>query len=85
MEKYLMEIIEKSLSDMDNAIAKLEVSSGARRITEYMNIMYSIGKYSGLLYSLKEVNIDEMIKVHEMSTPRVGKAMRVLEGLYHES
>lgn len=84
MEKFLFAAMRKVCSDIDVAMNNLEKSSGTRRITEYMNIEHGIGKFHGYLEVLEEINLDKFARAHTMFSPRIERALKALEGLYHE-
>lgn len=85
MEKWLKEQIGKVISDIAGSLLKLEDAKGTKKITEYMNIGHGIGKYHAFLETLVEINLDEFVKTHDRYSAQIDRALKRLEGLYHES
>lgn len=82
MEKFLIDQILKIVSDIDLYIDNLQQMSGTRRITEYLNIEHSIGKYHAFMECLEESNLDEFIRIHDLTKQKVNDVFGKLEKIY---
>lgn len=82
MEKFLIDQILKIVSDIDLYIDNLQQMSGTRRITEYLNIEYDMGKYHAFIECLEEINLDEFVRIHNLTNQKVNNALKKLEEIY---
>lgn len=82
MEKFLIDQILKIVSDIDLYIDNLQQMNGTRRITEYLNIEHGIGKYHAFMECLEESNLDEFIRIHDLTKQKVNDALEKLEEIY---
>lgn len=82
MEKFLIDQILKIVSDIDLYIDNLQQMSGIRRITEYLNIEHSIGKYHAFMECLEEINLDEFVRTHDLTKQKIDNAFGKLEKIY---
>lgn len=84
MEKFLIEQIMKTISDISLYVDNVETFNGTRKITEYLNIESSIGKYHGFMKCLKEINLDKFVEIHDLTYLKIDKALKKLEEIYTE-
>ena len=56
--------------------------SGTRRITEYLNIEHDMGKYHAFIECLEEINLDEFVRIHNLTNQKVNNALKKLEEIY---
>ena len=82
MEKFLIDQILNIVSDIDSSINILQKVNGTRKITEYLNIEHGIGKYHAFLECLEEINLDEFVRISDLTKQRIDKAFRKLEEIY---
>ena len=82
MEKFLIDQILKIVSDIDLYIDNLQQMSGTRRITEYLNIEHDMGKYHAFIECLDEINLDEFVRIHNLTNQKVNNALKKLEEIY---
>lgn len=82
MEKFLIDQILKIISDIDLYIDNLQQMSGTRRITEYLNIEHDMGKYHAFIECLEEINLDEFVRIHNLTNQKVNNALKKLEEIY---
>ena len=82
MEKFLIDQILKIVSDIDLYIDNLPQMSGTRRITEYLNIEHDMGKYHAFIECLEEINLDEFVRIHNLTNQKVNNALKKLEEIY---
>lgn len=82
MEKFLIDQILNIVSDIDSSIDILQKVNGTRKITEYLNIEHGIGKYHAFLECLEEINLDEFVRISDLTKQRIDKAFRKLEEIY---
>ena len=82
MEKFLIDQILKIVSDIDLYIDNLQQMSGTRRITEYLNIEHDMGKYHAFIECLEEINLDEFVRIHNLTNQKVNNALKKLEEIY---
>lgn len=82
MEKFLIDQILKIVSDIDLSINNLQQMSGTRKITEYLNIEHSMGKYHAFMECLEETNLDEYIRIHDLTKQKMNAVLEKLEELY---
>lgn len=82
MEKFLIDQILKIVSDIGLYIDNLQQISGTRRIIEYLNIEYSMGKYHAFMKCLEESNLDEFIRIHDLTNRKINGALKKLEEIY---
>ena len=82
MEKFLIDQILKIVSDIDLCIDNLQKVNGSRKITEYLNIEHGIGKYHGFLECLEETNLDEFVRVYDLTKQKIDCAIGKLEEIY---
>lgn len=82
MEKFLIDQILKIVSDIDLSIDNLQQMRGTRRTTEYLNIEHSMGKYHAFMECLEESNLDEFIRIHDLTKQKMNTALVKLEELY---
>jgi ribosomal protein L12E/L44/L45/RPP1/RPP2 len=82
MEKFLIGQILKIVSDIDLYIDNLQQMSGTRRITEYLNIEHDMGKYHAFIECLEEINLDEFVRIHNLTNQKVNNALKKLEEIY---
>lgn len=82
MEKFLIDQILKIISDIDLYIDNLQQISGTRRITEYLNIEHSMGKYHAFMECLEESNLDEFTRIYDLTKEKTNNALKKLEEIY---
>ena len=82
MEKFLIDQILKIISDIDLYIDNLQQISGTRRITEYLNIEHSMGKYHAFMECLEESNLDEFVRIYDLTKQKANDALKKLEEIY---
>lgn len=82
MENFLIDQILKIVSDIDLYIDNLQQMSGTRRITEYLNIEHDMGKYHAFIECLEEINLDEFVRIHNLTNQKVNNALKKLEEIY---
>lgn len=82
MEKFLIDQILKIVSDIDLYIDNLQQMSGTRRIIEYLNIEHDMGKYHAFIECLEEINLDEFVRIHNLTNQKVNNALKKLEEIY---
>lgn len=82
MENFLIEQIIKIVSDIESYTNKIDEVHGQRRITEYLNIEHNIGKYHGFLECLEEINIEEFVRIHDLTHRKIDRALKKLETIY---
>lgn len=82
MEKFLIDQILKLVSDIDSSIDTLQKVNGTRKITEYLNIEHGIGKYHAFIECLEEINLDEFVRIHNLTNQKVNNALKKLEEIY---
>jgi len=82
MEKFLIDQILKIVSDIGLYLDNLQQMSGTRRITEYLNIEHSMGKYHAFMESLEESNLDEFIRIYDLTKQKMDDALEKLEEIY---
>lgn len=82
MEKFLIDQILKVVSDIDLSIDTLQKANGTGKITEYLNIEHSIGKYHAFIECLEEINLDEFVRIYDSTKQRIDNALGKLEEIY---
>lgn len=82
MEKFLIDQILKIVSDIELSAENSQKENGIRKITEYLNIEYGIGKYHGFLECLEEINLDEFVRIYDLTKQRIDYALEKLEEIY---
>lgn len=82
MEKFLIDHILKIVSDIDLYIDNVQHMSSTRKITEYLNIEHSMGKYHAFMECLEESNLDEFIRIHDSTKHKTNAALEKLEEIY---
>ncbi len=82
MEKFLIDQILKIVSDIGLYMDNLQQMSGTRKITEYLNIEHSMGKYHAFMECLEELNIDEFVRIHDLTKQKTNIALEKLEEIY---
>ncbi len=82
MENFLINQILKTVSDIGLYIDNTQQMSGTRKITEYLNIEHSMGKYHAFMECLEETNLDEFIRIHDLTKQKMNAVLVNLEELY---
>ncbi len=82
MEKFLIDQILKIVSDIGLCMDNLQQMSGTRKITEYLNIEHGMGKYHAFMECLEESNLEEFIRIHDLTNQTTNIALGKLEEIY---
>ena len=82
MEKFLVDQILKIVSDISLYMDNVQQMSGTRKITEYLNIEHSMGKYHAFMECLEESNLDEFTRIYDLTNQKTNDALKKLEEIY---
>ena len=92
MEKYLIEQIHKTVSDLKMQLDSLETMINKtkvekydrhRIITGFINLEYTMGKYHAYLSMLDDHELFESFaRLHDANKPVIDRCFHVMENLY---
>lgn len=85
MESRIEEQVYKTIQDICTYIDLLEWVKDQRRITVYLNIEHSIGKYHAFMECLRYINAKKYMDIHAKCYKTVDRGLKAIENLYQEA
>lgn len=82
LERFLINQILKTISDINVNIDNLQNVNGTMRTTRYLNIAHGIGKYYAFMECLEEFNLDKPTRMYDLTKQKIDCALKTLEEIY---